>query len=306
MWRAVFAMAHVDGKVSAEEVSFAESYLEQAAFSDEQRAALRADLNVPQKVGDMLAMVSDPSDQADFFQFSQMLAWADGDYNAQEKALLDRMNGEQVDALGTIDMAQRIRDARKAAVLRLAIEDEAFADQARDVSGFANVVRYIAPSGDVKGFEAPDAEMFKLWRAVFSLVHVDGDVSEEEESYIHGMMDVFHFTEDQRKVVREDLKNPGDAVALFKAIGSVRHRKQFFILARTIVWCDGIFHDDERAAINAVKESLRDSIGVYESEIRWIDRRPALAEGNGVENPEDRMMMGVVRQMVDFYQEEQA
>ena len=306
MWRAVFAMAHVDGKVSAEEIAFAESYIAQAGFSDAQKEVLKADLHAPQKVGEMLAGVSEPSDQAEFFQFSQMLAWADGDYSVQEKAILERLSADQTDKVDADGLAQMLRDARKAAVLRRALEDEQFEEQARDVSGFANVIRYLAPSVDIKGFEAPDDEMFTLWRAVFSLVHVDGDVSEEEESYIRGMMDVFHFSEKQRKTIEADLKVPGDVVALFRKISSLRHRRQFFILARTIVWCDGIFHDDERAAIEALKVALGDSVSDYESELRWIDRKPDVVSQSVDDDSEERMMKDVVRQMVEFYKEEQA
>lgn len=299
MWRAVFAMAHVDGTVTDEEIAFAEQYLGRAPFSAEQVQVLSDDLRAPKSVGEMLGHVSEPSDQADFFQFSQMLAWADGDYSAQEKALVERMSAEQMNTFNKAEIAQNIRNARKAAILRRALEDEEFAAQARDVSGFANVVRYIAPWMDAKGFEAPDAEMFKLWRAVFSLVHVDGEVSPDEREYIDAMMDVFHFSAEQRGVVEGDLKAPGDVVSFFKAITSVQHRRQFFVMARTIVWCDGVFHDDERAALETVKAALGSQVSEYESEIRFMDRKPALPEGSNQES----MMQGVVRQMVDFYKE---
>lgn len=303
MWRAVFAMAHVDGRVSEEEIAFADGYLERAAFSDEQKEILRDDMRAAKNVGDMLAIVSDPADQADFFQFSQMLAWADGDYSAQEKVLVERMAGAQMDQFSGADVAENIRAARKAAILRRALEDEEFEEQARDVSGFANVIRHIVPWAIAGEFEAPDGEMFKLWRAVFSLVHVDGEVADEERSYIEGMMDVFHFSPEQRAEVEADLNTPGDVVGYFKKISSTRHRRQFFIMARTIVWCDGIFHDDERAALEAVKDSLRDAVGEYANEIRFIDRKPSLSDSFAGGTDEERMMKNVVRQMVDFYKD---
>lgn len=302
MWRAVFAMAHVDGNVTQEEVDFARNYLDRAMFSDAQKEVLSEDLIERQSVGEMLAFVSDPADQSDFFQFSQMLAWADGDYSAQEKVLVDRVSGEQMAKFSKDDVAQNLRNARKAAILRRAVEDVGFEAQARDVSGFANVIRYVAPWVEMKNIEAPDDQMFKLWRAVFGLVHVDGDVSEEEESYINGMMDVFHFSDQQREAIKSDLSNPeDDIVTLFEQVNSVRHRKQFFILARTIVWCDGIFHDDERDALEAVKASLGARVEDYASEIRFLDRKPVPPEGLSGENDEERMMQDVVRQMVEFY-----
>lgn len=149
--------------------------------------------------------------------------------------------------------------------------------------------------------EAPDADMFALWRAVFAMVHVDGEVSDEEGAYINNVMDVFKFTDEQRSVVRAAMKKPGDVVKLFRAVDSKAHRKQFFILARIIAWCDGVFHDDEREALEAVQDCLV-SPQDYESELRFLMRKPAVPEGLEGETNEEQMMSHIVLQMTDFYQ----
>ena len=148
---------------------------------------------------------------------------------------------------------------------------------------------------------APDADMFALWRAVFAMVHVDGEISAEEEAYVDNVMEVFQFTDEQRALVKEGLKKAGDVVAMFNKIESLRHRKQFFILARIIAWCDGIFHDDEREALEAVQESLSDPQD-YESELRFLMRKPAVPEGLIGESDEERMMSHIILQMGDFYE----
>jgi len=150
--------------------------------------------------------------------------------------------------------------------------------------------------------DAPDADMFALWRAVFGMVLVDGELSEEEEAYIDNVMDIFKFSDAQRAEVRKDMKAPQDIVQLFRAIDSKRHRKQFFILARIVAWCDGIFHDDEREALEAVQECLKTPED-YESELRFLMRKPAVPDGLSGENDEERMMQHVVLQMIAFYQE---
>ncbi len=302
MWRAVFAMAHVDGEVTAEELAFAGQYLDKAPFTEEQKDALRADLSEPQNVGEMLIHVTSLNDQADFFQFSHMLAWKDGDYSAQEQNLLDRLNSEQMQKFNKADVARNIREARKAAILRRAIEDEKFEKQARDVSGFANVIRFVAPWMEMREFEAPEPEMFKLWRAVFSLVHADGDLAEEERGFVEGMMEVFHFSAEQRAEIEQDLTAAPDTLALFSALKNLRHRKQFFVMARTIIWCDGIFHDKERDIIERITAYLGASAQDYAAELRWVDRKPeSAAPRNDWETDEEIMMKGVVRQMLDFY-----
>jgi len=149
--------------------------------------------------------------------------------------------------------------------------------------------------------EAPDADMFALWRAVFAMVHVDGEVSDEERQYINSVMDVFRFTDEQRSVVRSAMTKPGDVVKLFRAVDSKAHRKQFFILARIIAWCDGLFHDDEREALEAVQDCLN-APEDYESELRFLMRKPAVPEGLGGDSDEERMINHIVLNMSEFYQ----
>lgn len=302
MWRAVFAMAHVDGKISAEELEFACQYLDNAGFSEEQTAILKQDLQTPQNVGEMLSHVTALSDQADFFQFSHMLAWKDGDYSSQEERIINRLNQEQMQKFNKQQVAHNIREARKASILRRALEDHTFAAQARDVSGLANVLRHVIPWMQTEDFKAPDADMFKLWRAVFSLVHADDDLAAEEREYIEGMMSVFHFSEEQKSMIEQDFNTPPDTLELFQDLKNARHRKQFFILARTVIWCDGVFHDREREAIAKIKSALGNDVAQYREELDWIDRQP---ENTG-SNDNESMMQDVVRQMLAFYKEQAA
>lgn len=303
MWRAVFAMAHIDGKITPEELSFARQYLANAPFTQAQKDILIHDLDVPQNVGEMLLNVSDMADQADFFQFSHMLAWKDGEFSAQEQNLLERLTEEQMQKFNRAKIAESMRESRKAAILRRAIEDKAFVLQARDVSGFANVIRFVVPWMEMKTFVAPDTEMFALWRAVFSLVHADGEIAAEERGYIEGMMEVFRFSQEQRSIIEADLTQAPDTLALFQALKNIRHCKQFFVMARPIIWCDGLFHDKERALIEQITALLGQDAAHYEGELRWIDRKPDAAPSNALETGEEAMMQGVVRQMLDFYKD---
>lgn len=303
MWRAVFAIAHTDGRVTPEEITFARNYLQNVPFLPEQKEALLNDLSEPQDVRDLLDQVTDPSDQADFFQFAMMLGWSDGEASASEQKLIDRLNAQQMSRFNRDDIARKIKDSRKAAILRRAVEDEEFARQARDVSSLANVIRFVMPWMDAKTMEPPDAETFKLWRAVFSLVHADDEVTEEEKGYIEGMMHVFRFSDEQRKIVAQDIANPADVVGYFAAIKSERHQKQFFIMARTVLWCDGEFQEAERRAVERLRGSLGSRADQFKQELEWLERKPEATIAVALETGEEAMMKGVVRQMLDFYKE---
>lgn len=99
MWRAVLAMAHTDGVVMPKEAEFGALYMDRAGASDEQREILREDLQNPQDPAEMFARIIEPSDKADFFEFARALLWCDGDFSAQEKAIVERLQKTHIDSL---------------------------------------------------------------------------------------------------------------------------------------------------------------------------------------------------------------
>lgn len=91
MWRAVFALAHADHVVTDEERRFMNKALAKEGFSAEQEATLREDMETPQGIADMFVRITDQKDRSRFFYFARMLFWCDGDFAAQEQAILTRL-----------------------------------------------------------------------------------------------------------------------------------------------------------------------------------------------------------------------
>ncbi len=302
MWRAVFAMAHADGIVTHEEREFVENYLQRLPLSPEQVATLRADLEQPQSVGEMFIGISKQEDQADFFQFAHMLVWADGDFEAQEEAILSRFRNEQMNKFNIAEVSMQIRQAREAAAVRRAIEDAEFKRQAKEVVGVQNVFRALVPWMEHKGFEAPDENTFNLWRAIFGLAHVDCQLDEAERGYINGMMEVFHFSEEQRAVIADDMDLNKDIDRLFRALPDPETRKQFFALARTMVWADGAFHDKERIAIQKLKDLLKpEELEGYGQELEWLEEKPEMPSQEELSTANPEIMRQIFRGMEGFY-----
>lgn len=152
-------------------------------------------------------------------------------------------------------------------------------------------------------FPTPDDEMFALWRAVFALVHVDGNVSDEEISYIEKIKDAFSFTRKQKKIIKSDLKDKQNVAELFKEITKTNHQRQFFVMARTIIWCDGYLHELELEAVNKIVKHLGDDRAKFENELRWIKRKPVTDEGREPDALQEDMMKIVFRKMSAFYKE---
>jgi hypothetical protein len=88
MWRAVFAIAHVDGKVSYKEKKRLNEVLTSQRFSPPQKETLIEDLSVAQDITNLFDLITDKEDVIDFFYIARSIAWCDGEFDAQERKIL--------------------------------------------------------------------------------------------------------------------------------------------------------------------------------------------------------------------------
>lgn len=89
MWRAVFAMAHADGIVTPHEVSFLSESTYDLPLSDAQREILIKDIKDEQDPAVMFSQVTEAKDREEFFVLARVLCWSDGDFDAQERKVMD-------------------------------------------------------------------------------------------------------------------------------------------------------------------------------------------------------------------------
>lgn len=123
MWRCVIAIAHADGKIAAQERAYLENVMANLDrvynLSEDQRTALKTDLDRPQKISDLLPRVTLPADRASLIYFGDVLASADGERSADEDAVLKKLHDDQMSKIDVeklraeidADMAKR-RDER--------------------------------------------------------------------------------------------------------------------------------------------------------------------------------------------------
>lgn len=104
MWRAVFALAHVDNKVDEQEVRFMAEAMEDVGFSDAQRIILNSDMHEARDVEEMFSRVSDKKDQSKFFNLARELAWVDGDFGKREQEIMLRLQEVHVKSANIEEM----------------------------------------------------------------------------------------------------------------------------------------------------------------------------------------------------------
>ncbi len=97
MWQAIIAFVHADGLKHPSEVAFIEEKLQVLNLTGEQKTLLREDLIRPKNVDDFYELITAPADRSQFVYFARLLLWCDGDFDAQEKAILDRFHKKTLD-----------------------------------------------------------------------------------------------------------------------------------------------------------------------------------------------------------------
>lgn len=85
-----------------------------------------------------------------------------------------------------------------------------------------------------------------MWRTVFAVAHADGVISGGEVRMMVETIEDHDFSEEQKDVLTEDIKNPQDPAEMFAKISDARDQANFFKFAREMVWADGDFGEDEQ------------------------------------------------------------
>lgn len=88
MWRALFAMAHADHVVSAEEKAFLYRILAEEPFTPRQRTILEDDMEHAQNISDLFSRITEADDRSEFFYYARALVWCDGNFDEQEQRIL--------------------------------------------------------------------------------------------------------------------------------------------------------------------------------------------------------------------------
>ena len=175
------------------------------------------------------------------------------------------------------------------------IDEKDVGDEGKDLHAVMDWMR-------AQTFDSPEDDVFNLWRAVFALAHADGEVLPDEYEYILAMMEVFNFSEEQRNLIELDIQSKPDIGALFDQIESAELQKRYFVMARTIIWCDGEFHENERKIISDLKERLGENVEQFSNELNWIEKKPVMPSFKDDDSREEKLMRGLMRHMLDIYQ----
>lgn len=94
---------------------------------------------------------------------------------------------------------------------------------------------------------------FAMWRAVFAFSFVDNSLSIEEQELLRSYLSKVPFTPPQLAILRADMQKPRHNVEeLYRQITDAKDKKQFCLLARALVWCEGSMAKQEEVILKRV------------------------------------------------------
>lgn len=97
VWRALIALAHVDGRFSPDEWKFLMPQILDLDLNDAQREVLYDDMHFCRDVRAMFVKITEASDRAVFFRLANKLVYIDGDYDDTERKIMEELQKVSAD-----------------------------------------------------------------------------------------------------------------------------------------------------------------------------------------------------------------
>lgn len=136
---------------------------------------------------------------------------------------------------------------------------------------------------------------FYMWRAVVALAHADGVVVPEEEALIENYLSHVAFTDEQKSILREDLKTPQSPYDMYEKITDRTDQAEFFQFARILVWCDGDLDRQEDQIFKHLQKKQVTEVGMdnmrqLAEETRDLERIRRMREDEIFENKAENLV----------------
>ncbi len=168
MWRAVFAMAHADDIITDEEEKFMRDAISEYPFSEDQKAVLELDITQKANVGECFHSITDQHDKSEFFIFARLLVWSDGDFDAQERNIMDELKKVHMSAL---DFQTMLKD------VQLSFDDEE-KDQMRERT--RTMYRNLQEEKETSGSSVFGGVVRQMWKSEESKMEYEKEQRELE------------------------------------------------------------------------------------------------------------------------------
>ena len=119
-----------------------------------------------------------------------------------------------------------------------------------------------------------------MWRLVASAVHADEHIDSEEVQQIEKYIQELNFNEEQKKIIRKELKSPSPLEEILDKITDPGDRSQSLYLVQLLLWKDKILTDTEETFLKKVNDHFMQfpEIKNIQSELNQLKEKTSKAE----------------------------
>lgn len=97
MLRCLVALAHQDGVLDEQEITYITAIMNRLSMSDDWRKRLMADFDEQQDIFALFAQINEPQMRANVLYFARILAYKDGVLTGGEEEILDKLHAKTLD-----------------------------------------------------------------------------------------------------------------------------------------------------------------------------------------------------------------
>lgn len=101
-----------------------------------------------------------------------------------------------------------------------------------------------------------------MWRCAIALVLIDSNISNSELDFIHNYSAAFDFSDEQEKILDDDIRNPVDFYSLYPLVTERADRTHLINFALALFYADGDYSKQEQDFYDNFHNSLMKEIDV--------------------------------------------
>ena len=103
---------------------------------------------------------------------------------------------------------------------------------------------------------------FNMWRLVVLAAHVDHNVHEKEIDMIESYIESLELDENQKQILRKEIKDPASLDEILPKIIEPGHRSQSIYFTRLLFWKDRVMAKEEEAFLDKITKHFQSFVDV--------------------------------------------
>ena len=131
---------------------------------------------------------------------------------------------------------------------------------------------------------------FNMWRLVVLAAHVDHNVHEKEVDMIESYIKSLELDENQKQLLRKEIKYPASLDEILPKITEPGHRSQSIYFTRLLFWKDCVMSREEEAFLDKVTKYFQSFVDIDAANKKLKEIREKIEKEPHVALPDTRLI----------------